>query len=240
MATAAKPELKQLREYRMGVKEGMNYRRIVMARPICPLDDDEFKRRYVNGEIVEVPNPNYTGETNCQRQFGGAIGWWVECERLGHDPYFTTKRITLEEEKVEVQEDGSELITGVTRKKMKVRSLNLASVAAHTRVNSGNGPQIAHHNKGYRFLPEMGYKPVCEFRNCELVAKKQSRYGFFCGDRHARLVGADVEGVFLEASPQKRNVKEKQLKEIDIAPLENGMILKQEPPALDTDEGLIA
>lgn len=233
------PALKQMRESRTGVKESMAWRRLVMVRPLCPIDDNETRRRVVNGEVVEVPNPNYTGEPNCQRQYAGAVGWWDECGKQGHDPYFTTKRVTLEEEQTEIQEDGSELITGVTRKRMKIRSLNTTSVAAHTRVNSGQGPAIAHQAKGYRTLAEMGYAPVCEYRNCEMRAAKATRYGNFCGERHARLVGADVEGIFLEASPQKRGVKEKQLKEIDVSPLSGGAILKQEPPALDTDEGLV-
>jgi len=239
-AKAEKPELKQLRESRIGVKEAMSYRRLVMVRPICPLDDNETRRRVVNGEVVEVPNPNYTGEPNCQRTFAGAVGWWDYCTEQGHDPYFTTKRVTLEEEQEEEQPDGTVLITGTSRKKMKIRALNTVSVAAHTRVNSGQGPAIAHQVKGYRTLPEMGYAPVCDYRNCEMKVQKATRYGNFCSDRHARLVGADVEGIFLEASPQKRGVKEKQLKEIDISPLEGGAILKQEPPALDTDEGIVS
>src|SRR5581483_8613737 len=177
----------QLPPRQVRVREASNVRRILMAQPVCPVVDD--------------PNdPAYTGETNCQREFGGAPGWWTRCEERGHDPYYTIQRVTKTEDVVD--EDG--MVTGQRKRVVETRRLNLASVAYSTRINSGRGPAVAREFKGFRTLEEMGYAPVCEFRNCELPVKIRTRYGNYCSDRHARLVGAGVEGMLLEANPNRR------------------------------------
>jgi len=225
--------LKQLPKRQIGVREGANVRMILMAQPICPIDDLPFHNKLINGEVVEVPNPKYTGELNCQNEFSGAVGWWEICMSRNHDPYYTTKYIRREEDVVEVQEDGTELVVESRMKKVRLKILNVARVAAYTRVSGGRGPLYARVLKGFRDLSDMGYEPVCEFRNCELPVTVDSRYGKFCGQRHARLIGADVEIVFLESSRTKRAVKEKQLKEIDISPMPGGQVLLEQSPQME-------
>lgn len=204
----AKESLPQLQ---IGIRETSNIRMKKMARPLCPVVDD--------------PNsPYYTGEPNCQRMHNNYPGWWDYCADQGHDPYYRiTKRITKEPV---VGDDG--IITGYREKQLINKKLNLVQVAIGTRFHSGRGETISKGLKGRKDLTEFGLKEKCEYRNCEIDAALQTKYGLFCNERHARLVGADVEGMMLSA---KKGEKNKQLKELDLE--YEGTYNIQLPPDLD-------
>jgi len=126
---------------------------------------------------------------NCQREFNGRRGWQEKCEERGHKPYF--------------------------RKVAGGEVPNTVQVALNERINGGDGYARAR-RKGYKLLEEVGYDPVCEYRNCELPVKVKSIYGNYCTERHARLIGADVEKIELEVHPDRRGEREKQLRQISI------------------------
>ena len=127
------------------------------------------------------------GVLSCQREFNGRRGWWEKCEERGHNPFFNALGVP-----------------------------NTTQVAHSARINNGEGVSRARRNKGFRFLEEVGYDPVCEYRNCEAPVKVKSVYGNFCSERHARLIGADVEKIELEVHPDRRAEREKQLRNIQI------------------------
>ena len=210
MPATKKESLPQLQ---IGVREGGNIRMKKMARPICPVVDDP-------------ESPKYTGEPNCQRMHNNYPGWWDYCANQGHEPYFTVKKKTVKED-VEA-EDGSGLVTGERKRVLTTRKLNMVQVAIGTRFNSGHGERYSRDLKGRKTLSEFGYAEKCEFRNCELDAKLKSKYGMFCGDRHARLIGADVEGLMLSV---KKGEAAKELRGLDIE--FEGTFVIQTPPDLD-------
>lgn len=209
MATAKRESLP---DTQMGLRETSNVRMKVMAAPRCPVSEDEN-------------SPDYTGEINCQRETGNWPGWWTLCENRGHDPYYTTKKRIVKEEVT----DETGLITGERKRVITQKKLNTVQVPIGTRFTSGRAETISKGLKGRKTLTEMGYNEKCEFRNCENDVKLTSKYGFFCSDRHARLIGADVEGVMLSV---KKGEKAKQLRDID--PDFEGVIVIQEPPDLDS------
>ena len=209
MAAPSKKE--SLPSLQIGVREGSNVRMKLMARPMCP--------------IVADPNKEgYTGEPNCQLETSGYPGWWKLCEERGHDPYHTVTR-TIKKEPI-VGEDG--IISAYRERVIENKKLNTVRVPIGTRFHSGRGESISRGLKGRKTLTEMGYKEKCEFRNCELDAKLKSKYGMFCGDRHARLIGADVEGIMLSV---KQGEKNKQLRDVD--PAFEGTFVLQSPPDLE-------
>ena len=200
----------------VGVRETINTRRILMVRPVCPIQDDPEK-------------DGYTGENKCSLE---GLGWWVKCEERGHDPYYRIEQ-TIKTRPLIEEVDGKKLVVGQEQTVIERKRLNAASVALTTRVNSGRGPTLKHDRFGFKFLQELGYDPVCEFRNCELPVKVKSRYGFFCGDRHARLVGADVEVIVLEANPNRRGSWNSELNKLDISPFASGETMLQQPPDIE-------
>ena len=213
MATAPKVQKQSLPNIAMGVREASNIRMKVMAAPRCPVSEDPNKS-------------GYDGTLNCQHETNSSAGWWNLCESRGHDPYHTVTKKTVKED-VEA-EDGTGLVTGTRKRVLTTKKLNTVQVPIGTRFHSGRGETISRGLKGRKTLTEMGYNEKCEFRNCELDAKLKSKYGMYCGDRHARLVGADVEAIMLSA---KAGEKSKQLREIDVD--FEGTFVIQSPPDLD-------
>ena len=213
MTFTKKESLPQLQ---VGVRETSNIRMKVLAAPRCPIQADPNKE-------------GYTGEMNCQQETSNYPGWWDLCESRGHDPYHTVKRTIKKEPVLSTKEGEDNLITGYREKVIEVKKLNTVQVPVGTRFTSGRAESVSRGLKGRKTLTEMGYKEKCEYRNCELDTKMKSKYGNFCGDRHARLIGADVEGVMLSA---KQGEKSKQLRDID--PEFEGTIVLQSPPDLDS------
>ena len=190
-----------LPDRQQGVRETSSVRRKVMAAPRCPKVDDPEKK-------------GYDGEPNCQNETQSAPGWWKLCEERGHDPYYSVDRKITKEPIV--GEDG--IITAYREKVIEKRRLNTVTVPIGTRFHSGRGEQITRGLKGRRSLTEMGFKEKCEYRNCELDAKLNTKYGEFCGERHARLIGGDVEGMLLPVTRLGRinNEGNKMLKTLDL------------------------
>ncbi len=214
MATAPKEKKQSLPQLQIGVRETSNIRMILLAAPRCP--------------VVSDPNSDkYTGEVNCQVETANAVGWWNTCENRGHDPYFSTTKRARKVPVFSTVEGEEDIITGYREKVTTTRTLNTVRVPLGTRYNSGRAVQQSIARKGRKTLTEMGYNEKCEFRNCELDATFRSKYGNFCGDRHARLIGADVEGIAL-AVPEKRSEREKDLRGIDVT--YEGVTHLQVPP----------
>jgi hypothetical protein len=218
--------LKSLPQTQIGLKEISTTRMKLVARPICPVDDKPTIQRLLDGQVVEVSNPNYTGDANCQTETRSAPGWWNMCLARGHDPYYT-KRTVIQRDPVF---DDEGYVLRYREKPIEVKRLNTSRVMLSTRHGGLITWRRAVELKGRKTLTEMGYVEKCEFRNCELDVKYESKYGSFCSERHARLVGADVEGMTLHMT--KQDQKRKQLRELgDVA--FDGQVLLQLPPEMD-------
>ena len=178
-----------------GVNENAAIRVIRMVIPQCPVDSlPEIK----NKDGSYSPNPNFSGEQNCQQIYKkNNSGVWdvEECERRGHDPWHTTFRRPILEE---VLDDEGYVKT--TRVKYKVeKRLNVIQVSLNSRHTNGMEVALAQ-AKGCKFLEDFGIASPCEFRNCSQPQRIETRVGKYCSERHARLVAADARGVFLPAT----------------------------------------
>ena len=215
-------KLESLPQRQMGVRESANVRMKKMARPVCPIQDDPDK-------------PGYTGEPNCQRLHNNYPGWWDYCANQGHDPYFSKVPAKTVTENILSDKEGEEgLIIG--RRERQVgggKKLNMVQVVIDTRHNSGRGERYSKGLKGRKELSEFGYAEKCEYRNCEIDAKLQTRYGMFCNDRHARLIGAAVEGMML-ATNRRGSLQREANKDLRDLELEyEGAYVLQQPPDLE-------
>lgn len=206
-----------LPQAQIGVSERGNIRMKKLAAPRCPIQIDKDKPNYTGDKFSEI--------MTCQQEMNNYPGWWRVCENRGHDPYFTVTRKIVKEEIT----DDEGVITGTKKRVVETKKLNINQVPIGTRFASGRAETISKGLKGRKEVSEFGYKNLCEYRNCELDAKVKSKYGHFCSDRHARLIGADVEAVMLSA---KQGEKNKQLREID--PTFEGTMVLQSPPDLDS------
>lgn len=175
------------------VNENAAIRVLRMVKPECPVDPvPEIKQK--DGSFK--PNPRYTGEQNCMQVYKkNNHGVWdiAKCESLGHDPWHTDirKRIVddiIDPETGEVTEERTRII--------REKRLNIIQVSDNPRHTNGTEVQLAL-AKGCRFLEDFGIESPCEFRNCTKPKRVKTRYGDFCSERHARLVGADRRGIFL-------------------------------------------
>lgn len=175
-----------------GVNENAAIRAIKMAIPICPADPrPEIDRR----DGTTIPNPRYTGEPNCQEayRFNNMGRWDVrKCESLGHNPWYTEFRKTIVQD--EVDADGW-VIKERSRIKVETR-LNVIQVTDNPRHTNRMEVPLAL-ARGARFLSDFGIEQPCEFRNCTKPQEIRTRFGRFCGERHARLVGADFRELSL-------------------------------------------
>ena len=174
------------------VNENAAIRMVKMVAAICPADP---RPELLRKDGTAIPNPRYTGEENCQQVFKlNEHGKWDvdRCIALGHEPYYTVFRKTILEDVV--GEDGY-----VVETKQRVKSekrLNVVQVSDNPRHTSGT--EIARAvGRGWKFLADFGIEAPCEFRNCTKPVKVDTRYGKFCSERHARLVGADRKKLML-------------------------------------------
>ena len=118
-----------------------------------------------------------------------------KCEALGHDPWHTTFRKTVTEDVV--GPDGY-----VTETKVRVKSekrLNVILVSDNIRHTNRAEIALAI-ARGCKFLEDFGIESACEFRQCTKKVQIDTRYGRFCSERHARLVGADQRKIMLPIS----------------------------------------
>lgn len=195
--------LRKLPPLQIGVSEMANLRTVKMARPICPTPSHNLE-------------PGFDPDVlNCQREFNGRIGWWDKCEERGHNPYFRTKEI-VKETPIWVERDGETVQDGVKTTKETVEIPNVSQVAHSERHDSGNRVETCRNRKGFRFLTEVGFDPVCEYRNCEKPVVIQTIYGPYCSEQHARLIGADSDKIELEVHPDRWGERQKQLRQINL------------------------
>ena len=190
-------ELKEMPGWSQGVRENAAIRMVKMIRPICPHSQKEYYET-PEGKVLERRNPGQ--EPNCQSR-GGA--WWEYCEAQGHNPYFRSRKWY---EKIEVSNgDGTVDFKTVKHEGSPCSTCsgdhlipNVKQISAHIRINSGRGPDVRHRAYGYRYLPEMGYAEVCEFRNCQKPVKVEGLYGKYCSTNHAALCATDALGSNLQ------------------------------------------
>ncbi len=186
---AAPAKLKPYPFHDGAVNENAALRMVRMAKPACPITTNMDDPGIKNG------TKKYTGDANCQERFkkNNQGVWDVErCESLGHDPFFTTfKRVEVTNL---VGADGT--ITGQKQTEINERRLNVVQVSDNPRHNTGMSIQLEL-ARGSRFLEDLGYISPCEFRNCVKEKRIKTKFGEFCSERHARLVAADRNEIFL-------------------------------------------
>ena len=81
-----KQDLKEIPGWSQNVRDNAAIRMKTMIRPVCPHSQKEYYET-PEGKVLERRNPG--AEPNCQTRGGQ---WWVECERLGHNPYFRERK----------------------------------------------------------------------------------------------------------------------------------------------------
>jgi len=206
-----------------GVNENAAVRMVKMVVPQCPCEsdadaqriEDAFERQGLKRRTR--PIQKYRGIDNCQSgRF--RYGWWEDCEAKGHNPYWSST-VTQREETV-TDENG--YVTGTRIKEVIKEHLNVVQVPVSRRHDSGQAVPLAR-QRGAKFLHELGFKNVCEMRNCENPARLRFKFGEFCSERHARLVQADNKKVMLivggDEESQWQEKREEQLQELALGPV---------------------
>jgi hypothetical protein len=200
-----------------GVNENAAIRMIKMVASICPADP---RPTLLGRDGVERPNPRYNGDENCQMKYkiNNMGRWRVDlCELAGHNPWYTEFRRRVVQDVVDSQ---GWVIEEKTRTKVEVR-LNVIQVSDNPRHSTRMEVPLAQ-ARGARFLSEFGILAPCEFRNCTHPVQVNSRYGNYCSERHARLVGADFRKVMLLVGgdpfteEQALEEREEQLEQVNI------------------------
>lgn len=170
-----------------GATDASAVRMLKMVAPYCPVESNPFRQTGRPGE--QIPNPHYTGETNCQLAYKlNNQGRWdvSKCEAAGHEPYYFNQTSTIVEPIVEP--DGT--ITGQKQRVLGAKRLNVIQVPVGPRYASDTTYQLAI-ARGVRPLEDFGIESPCEYRNCWEPKRTVTRYGSYCGGRHARLIAAD-------------------------------------------------
>lgn len=193
MATP-KPKLERIPGFSQGVRVNAAQRLIKLAVPICPNSQVEHERDQ-SGQLRQ--KEKQPGQQNCQRQGGQ---WWVECEALGHDPYFRTQVWYTIEPILEPDDKGRLIKTGDQYIHHSIRQPNISQVAVTPRINSGKGALRKIERHGFKRLTDLGYEEVCQFRNCQKPVSPEAtsrKYGSFCSRMHLALIAADAESEML-------------------------------------------
>ena len=157
--------------------------------------------------------------------------WFKSCT---HDPYMavgeTKVPVTVYEDIVDEKGEptGTRTIIGVEHT-VEFKSVpNWVETTLSTRVNSGKGLGMAE-AKGFiqpfdlrtPAYPD-GIAPVCQFRECyaqrtpEGKPLLRTRWGDYCREVEARMVGADERGTVLEVGPNVPGKRNAQLEAISI------------------------
>lgn len=222
----SKKDLKQLPGHTRGVEINAALRTLKLGQPICPNSKVEMERL---SDGRWVPKPKTPGKENCQLAKGE---WWLDCEKRGHNPYFTTTKWYVTEDILEEDAQGRLVKTGEQLIPQEETRPNIAQVAISIRHNSGKGALKAIEKKGFKRLPDIGYFDVCQFRNCQSPVNpkvKSRNYGHYCSVAHLQLICADVEGELLHVPSQVVNgtdyqkvvkMREKQLREASVGALD--------------------
>lgn len=193
MPTARKEELKVLPGFSQGVRDNAATRMITLARPICPYSKITIELDSNNRPVpIKAPGPG-----NCQMEGGE---WWVRCQEMGHDPYFTTYTWETSRPIIEQDDEGRMIKTGEEIIYHEEKRLNTAQVAQTLRHNNGMGVQDKMRTAGFRLLRDFGYAEVCQFRNCQKPVTPEGtsrKYGRYCSKEHLALIGAAAEEIML-------------------------------------------
>lgn len=183
--------LQKLPGFGRGVRVGAALRDVTLGQPVCP--NSQIRGKMVNGNY-EPPEIG-PGMENCQLQGGE---WWIECEALGHDPYF---RIVTAYQTMDIEEtgpDGETYVTGTKKRKIQAKALNATQVSPSIMHNSGQGVRRKIEHRGYRRLKDLGFEEVCQYRACQKApAYRAEGFGDYCSLEHLNLVAAREEGEFL-------------------------------------------
>lgn len=137
-------------------------------------------------------------------QFPPRLRWWDKCMEKGHDPYITDEEVPVQKKIYEKDEDGDTYLKEVRETTKIVPHLNTTQVSTDAGINDGKGPELFKMTKGFKELSELGYEPLCEMYDCWLKATIGTVYGAYCSKEHARLVGANEEGIFLIVNDGKK------------------------------------
>lgn len=180
---AKKESLKVIPWERTGVRLATGGRTIKMIQPVCP-----------NAAV---------GAGCADKEYGA---WWVKCEEAGHNPYYQVEEVKTQIPIISESESGRKLVTGHEEEIELVESVRTNQVAYYNRVNSKQGVEQKRFFHGWKLPEEMGYAPMCEFRNCYAAFPEvKTRYGNYCNEEEARMVIADERHVVLEVMlPDKR------------------------------------
>ena len=227
----AKQELKTIPGFSRGVRINSAVRMMKLGRPICPNSKVEMER--IDGRYV--PKPPTPGRENCQLAGGE---WWLNCDAIGHNPYFTVRKWYIEQDVIEEKKDGEGNLTGIFTKTgvdlipQEETVPNLAQVAIGVRYNSDQGVVNALNKKGFKRLNDIGYFEVCQFRNCQKPVSpkvKSRKFGHYCSKEHLELICADQQGETLhypditlnkEHHGKITRKREKQLREASVGALD--------------------
>ena len=193
-------KLKRLPGFSQGVRANASIRMKKLAQPICPSSRMEFELDAA-GVPRQVPRP--PGDINHQMLWDEYGPGWVEaCIEAGHDPWHRTIQWETKEDELE-QIEGTDKFRKVGEIIIphSVEVPNVAQVAITPRHNNGQGAVLKIRNYGFRRLKDIGYREVCEYRNCQkdVDAKFSTRdYGSYCSSEHLVLVVADTEAIILD------------------------------------------
>lgn len=187
----------KLRGFSRGVTINRAIRMVTMAAPICPNSVVEMEIR----DGKPVPKPQDPSKPNCQMKAWEKPGypWWEDCEKAGHDPYYTTKFYTVTEPVYE-ETNGEFVLKEMKTVWKKDKYLNTVQVAQGIRHNSGHGVRRAQLLKGRKFLSALGHKEVCQYRNCQEpvdIHFRSKRFGDYCSQSHYQHAAANEKGEFL-------------------------------------------
>jgi hypothetical protein len=219
-------KLEKIPGFSQGVRVNAAQRMIKLNRPICPNSKVQMEWDERGKPVTKERGPDIQ---NCQMAGGK---WWVDCEALGHDPYFQTRKWYTKEDIIEEDPNrpGRLLKTGESIIPHESRLPNLAQVAISIRINQGLGAKDAIEKKGFRTLKDAGFEDVCQFRNCQkpvTPAGTSRLYGSYCTLEHLQLIAADAESILLTqgalSSKDSRTAQRKrahQLREIVVGAVE--------------------
>lgn len=178
----AKKDLKIIPWERAGVRLANGGRTLKMIQPVCP---------------------ESAAGSGCEMLYGA---WWIECDKKGHNPYFQVGEVKTNIPEIAESESGRKLVTGYKEEIELVESVRTNQVPYTDRVGSKQMPEDKRFFHGWKFPEELGFAPMCQFRNCyEAFPEVKTRYGDYCREEEARMVIADERHVVLEVMlPEKR------------------------------------
>lgn len=99
----------------------------------------------------------------CNEGGHGKRGWWEKCP---HDPYFRLEALPRDPlADLEEQEDGTFVEKADKGPDKYIRVPNMKQIPLEEKSASGKMVQIQL-ERGSKFPEDLGYAPICEFRNC--------------------------------------------------------------------------